>query len=158
MLRLSCLSCFSYSAFCCVVLRVRRAADGDYNVVCPARAIARDVSSKSGKPVYLYYFSHGPAASLECERKGSVGVQAPILLPAAYLPAFYLPACLPCLPACWRRANAVTTHVRACVRLWQLLKGTARVTSLMVGQPTGRMWAFWKVVPFTILATGLSEA
>ena len=50
-----------------------RAADGDYNVVCPARAIARDVSAKSKKPVFMYYFSHGPAASLECERKGSVG-------------------------------------------------------------------------------------
>lgn len=143
-------------------MRLRRAADGDYNVVCPARAIARDVSSKSGKPVYLYYFSHGPAASLECERKGSVGVQAPILLPAAYLPACLLPACLPCLPilpACLLgKSNAVTTRVRGCVRVWQSLKGTARVTSLMVGQPTGQTWAFWKVVPFTILATGLSEA
>ena len=47
------------------------AADGDYNVVCPARAIARDVMAKSGKKVFLYYFSHGPAESPGCEREGS---------------------------------------------------------------------------------------
>ena len=67
----ACCSFCANGASCCV-----RAADGDYNVVCPARAIARDVSEKTDKPVFMYYFSHGPAASLECERKGSVGAFA----------------------------------------------------------------------------------
>eukprot|EP00747_Dinoflagellata_sp_TGD_P216675 gnl/TRDRNA2_/TRDRNA2_89182_c1_seq1.p1 gnl/TRDRNA2_/TRDRNA2_89182_c1~~gnl/TRDRNA2_/TRDRNA2_89182_c1_seq1.p1 ORF type:complete len:353 (+),score=42.88 gnl/TRDRNA2_/TRDRNA2_89182_c1_seq1:1-1059(+) len=36
-----------------------KAADGDYNVVCPAREIARQ-ATRNGRRAFLYYFSHGP--------------------------------------------------------------------------------------------------
>ena len=45
------------------------AADGDYNVVCPAIQIASDVasmaqsSSGGAVPVFVYYFSHGPVCN-----------------------------------------------------------------------------------------------
>ena len=37
-----------------------KSADGDYNVVCAARAMARRIQRSAGRRAWLYYFSHGP--------------------------------------------------------------------------------------------------
>lgn len=44
-----------------------KAADGDYNVVCPSREIAR-LAEAANRPAYFFYFTHGPWLQPGCPR------------------------------------------------------------------------------------------
>merc|ERR1711908_72261 len=46
-------------------LAAYRKADSDYNVVCPARVVAKWVT-RSKVPAYLYHFTHGPWMNKSC--------------------------------------------------------------------------------------------
>lgn len=54
-----------------------KAADGDYNVVCPMREIARAVATLD-RAVYLYYFTHGPLIQSGCGGRPDVGTSPPV--------------------------------------------------------------------------------